>query len=140
MKDPMGKAITEMRDDTAIAAIVQAKVGSEPGETWKPPYIVIAEQGFSLAPFGPGTGRVGLQLVLYAIKCVGPKNETGKIKVRQLVGAVCDVFHNKGGRKGSSVIFRSDVQSGGSELTDPGTGNPYQIVVVAIVAAAQAVA
>lgn len=140
MKDPMGKAITEMRDDTAIAAIVQAKVGGEPRKAWKPPYILIAEQGFSLTPFGPGSGRLGLQLVLYSIKCIGPNSETGKQTVRQLVGAVCDVFHNKGGRKGSTVIFRSDVQSGGGELTDPGTGNPYQIALVAIIAAAQAVA
>lgn len=144
MIDPTGVIVSEIRDDSAVRAIVGQHAGvwkvagGEAREAWTPPYVVVMRLGVSRAPFNPGNKRLGMQLVRLAANCFGATQQ----QAAQLYGAVSDVLHVKGARRDAQgrQLFISFEEVGGQPDTQIGTGWPYETAIFNIVAAAQAVA
>lgn len=159
MKDVTGMVVTEIRDAPAVAALgVGDRVWAAeiaPPRTWSAggsrtdprPCVVVVQLVRSRTPFGPGSGRIGLQRPRYAVRCYGAPDAKGDGRVarrnsRELAGAVSDVVHQKGPRvdaTGRAIHLSVDVGAG-SPGVDPDTSWPYETVVISVIAGAQAVA
>lgn len=143
MKDLMGAVLAEIRAWPGVAAIAADRVSSAETATNDEltTRVVLRDLGGGPEPYGAGSGRLGMQDVIYAAQCYGPKDaKTGPVTARQLVGAVTDALHDKGPRRGSSGrgIYRSEVLSISGLLTDPGTQEPFYTATVHVVGMAQA--
>jgi hypothetical protein len=139
MIDPFGALVTLLRADATVASIVSNKVRGE--ASGDPPMVVIVEGGTTRRPFGPGSGRIGMQLVTYLLRCYGPDSPTGAITARMLAGAVSDVLHGLPPTKvGTKYLARAYAPEISGAERDPVTRWPYHVVTVDLYAAAEAVA
>ena len=133
-KSPFGTVLVTIRDDPAVAAIVGDKVSARREE---PPSVRLRSMARTRLPFGPGSGRVGMQLWTAIAQCYGTLDEAGEILAEQLAGLVSDALH---GKKiiGSAYIARAWTPEIGEILRDPDTDWPYHTVRIEAYAAAQA--
>ena len=133
MKSPFGTILLTIRDDPAVAAIVGAKVSSVAEE---PPSVRLRSGPRTRLPFGPGSGRLGMQLWFGVAQCYGTPDPAGAILAEQLAGLVSDALHGKK-IHGSAYIARCWTPEIGELLRDPDTDWPYHPVRIEAYAAAQ---
>jgi hypothetical protein len=100
MVDPFGVILAILRADSGVQAIAGTRVSSEVSDTL--PCVVLTDLTASRRPFGPGTGRLGMQWWVGVAKCYGADSPTGAIAARNLAGAVSDALHNHGPYSGSA--------------------------------------
>lgn len=137
MDDPYGALLTLIRDDTAVSAIVGQKVASQVNAGETPPLVVLVEDAATRRPFGAGTGRAGLQGVIYFARCYGSANQTGAIQARQLAGAVSDAVHNHPpATVGTKYLARVYAPELDGPQQDPDTRWPHVDVRIELYAAA----
>lgn len=150
--DPTGSVIVELRDDVILDVLSGMTNGSaDPKRVTgqrdqkDPPVIIVERMPATRFPFGPGSGRLNIQSVGYAIKCVAARGKAGDLEAVHLAEAVADFLHMKGPRTrtisgvGKVGIYISRVPSITQVLLDPDTDNPYVVVNATLEAAAQAV-
>jgi hypothetical protein len=89
--DPFGMVVSLLRASTPVTAIVSTRVSSE---VMGMPCVQVIDQVSTTRPFGPGSGRMGMQLWMGVARCWAEKTPTGAIQARQLAGAVADTLHN----------------------------------------------
>ncbi len=127
--DPLGRILTEVRDDPAVAAITDRVRGGEPapGDAIGPPY-----QPFVLLTRYGATRlrRAPVQEVMVLAKCYERTPRLAAI----LAGAVADAAHARGHRVTPSgvVIFGSFVASQGAASFDIDTHQPYEPVLISV--------
>lgn len=140
MVDPLGAVITYLRADAGVAAIVSSRVRHEVLGGESPPLVVVEENSASRRPFGPGSGRIGMQLSTIVCRCYGADSPTGAIQARQLAGAVSDALHGTrpGVISGKYLVITYAVDIGGPDR-DTLTRWPFRPVVAEVYAAAEAV-
>ncbi len=136
MIDPLGKLLTEIRANPAVASLTTRVRGGEPAP------------GDSAAPFGRfvvlvrlGTQRdkrAPVQEVRIGFRCYGSTYQDAAA----LYGAVSDAIHNVGPRIGATgvLIHRSFDDTGLGASKDPDTGQPHEDGVIQLFAATQVVA
>lgn len=137
MIDPTGAVITFLRANAGVTGIAGVKVRGEVLAGEEPPLVVVEENAVSRRPFGPGSGRLGMQLSTVLIRCYGGDSPTGAIQARQLAGAVSDCLHGArpGVVNGKQLLLTYAVDIGGPDR-DPLTRWPFRPVVADIYAAA----
>lgn len=135
--DLTGKAVTEIRDYTAVAAITPRVRGGELADNDAPPAVVIRAIDIDYSPFGR-TRRARLQAPLFAALCYG----VTRIQAAQLAGAVVDAVNLRGPRKDAQnrLIYLSLVEGDGEVVLDPDTRWPFATVTFTYIGAAGAVA
>jgi hypothetical protein len=143
--DPLGKILTEIRDNADVAAIVGANPTSSPARV----------RGFEPAPTdaqGPGSYRAFVVLVneggsrfrtapvarwRIAARCYGRT----PAEAAQLGVAVSNAIHNVGPRiRSSLILYRSYDDAGGEQDSDPDTDQPYVTIFIDLFAATQVAA
>lgn len=130
MPDPLGKLLTEIRSNTAVAALTTKIRGGEPapGDASTPyqRFVVLVRLGNERAK------RAGMQTVRIAARCYG----TSYGDAAALAGAVSDAVHNIGPRRNSTgvLIFRSYDDIGLGATADPATGQPHEDIVIEVFA------
>ena len=150
--DPTGSLIVELRDADVLNTLAAMTAGTADPKrvTGKrdqkaAPVVIVERMPSTRFPFGPGSGRLNIQNVLYAIKCVAARGPDGDIEAVHLAEVVADYLHMKGPRTrtiggvGKVGIYISRVPSITQVLHDPDTDNPYVVVNASLEAAAQAV-
>ena len=138
MEDAKGALITLLRSSTAVTAIVAGRVGAYDAA---PPSVRIRAMPASRRPFGPGSGRLGMQLFRAVAQCYGDDSPTGQVLARQLAGVVSDFLHNRGpATVGSTFIARMYASEISEALRDPDSKRPCHTVRVELYAADQPVA
>jgi hypothetical protein len=138
VKDPFGAVVTLLKADTAVAALVGTRVSSEIGELM--PCVEVIDSAATKRPFGPGSGRMGMQLWLGRARCWAADSPTGAITARQLAGAVSDAIHNQRPTTvGTAYIARAYAPDIDGLDRDPATRRPYYDVPISVYAAADAV-
>lgn len=138
MRDPFGAVVTLLRADAAIAAIAGTRVSSEVQAT---PCIQVIDNSSTVRPYGPGSGRVNLQLWRGIARCWSADSPSGAIQARQLAGAVIDAMHNLPPVKvGTTYIGRAYAPEMDGITRDPDTRRPFYDVLLEVYAGAQAVA
>lgn len=133
MKSPFGTILITIRDDAAVSAIVGTKVSAVAED---PPSVRLRSGPRTRLPFGPGSGRIGMQLWTGIAQCYGTLGPTGEIQAEQLAGLVSDSLHGKK-IHGSAYIARVWTPEIGEILRDPDTDWPYHTVRIEAYAAAQ---
>ena len=130
--DPLGRILTEIRDDAAVAAITTRIRGGEPAPgdalgpgSWQP-FVVLARLGVLRQP------RLPVQEVRIGARCYGRTYQ----EAAALAGAVSDAVHAAGPRISPSGvgIYTSLDDSGGGATADPDTGQPLESLVIAVTA------
>lgn len=137
--DPFGTVLAILRADAAVAAIAGTRVGSEAAT---PPSVVLVDEATSRRPFGPTSGRLGMQLWLGVARCYGSASPAGAISARALAGAVSDALHGLGPTTGTSSRWMARAYApeiDGMER-DPDTDWPHYDVRIEAYFAAEAVA
>lgn len=135
MIDPLGKLLTEIRTDPAVAALTTRVRGGEPapGDAAVPfqRFVVLVRLGTRRERRAP------VQEVRIGLRCYG----TSFADAAELYGAVSDAIHNVGPRIGATgvLIHRSFDDSGTGASKDPDTGQPVESGVVQLFAATQVV-
>ncbi len=150
--DPTGSVIVELRDDVILDTLEAMTNGSaDPKRVTgqrdqrDAPVVIVERMPATRFPFGPGSGRLNIQSVGYAIKCVAARGKSGDLEAVHLAEVVADYLHMKGPRTrtisgvGKVGIYISRVPSITQVLIDPDTDNPYVVVNATLEAAAQAV-
>lgn len=127
MTDPLGKLLTEIRDDATVAAITHRVRGEEPRQGDVPPLVII--RTFPIVR----NSRVPIGRYQYLIQCYGADPPA----TAQLRGAVSDAIHNIGPRMSAAgvSIYRSQSEVEGQTQLDPDTSWPFQTIVVVVWAA-----
>lgn len=128
--DPLGRILTEIRDDAGVAAITTRIRGGEPaaGDALGPgsfvPFVVLSRLGHSRLPHAPVQG------VRFVARCYGVTAQGATA----LAGAVSNAVHDKGHRiNGSGIaIFGSFDDGGLGADKDPSTGQPLESLVIQI--------
>jgi hypothetical protein len=122
MIDPLGKLLTEIRDDEAVSDITTRIRGEEPAQGDAPPMVVITT--FPIVR----ENRLPLARYQYIIRCYGSSLQ----QTAQLRGAVSDAIHHVGPRMSAAgvALYRSQVENEGMFQTDPDTQWPFQMVIV----------
>lgn len=151
MIDPLGKLVTELKNDAGVAALVGDRVrGGEPrrksvktdgtvvdeGDVRGPghyvKFIVLTRLGYSRAK-----GKVPIQEVRVGYRCYA---ETPELATTVTM-AMSQAIHNVGPRiGGGTLILRSYDDEGGGAGRDPNTDQPYEDGVIQAFAATEAVA
>lgn len=141
MKDPYGALVALLRGDSAVTAIAGARVSSE---AQAGPCVQLIDTVSTVRPFGPGSGRMGMQRWMGVARCWGtssPTDVTGAITARQLAGAVVDALHNHRpttvGDRFVARVYAPDIDG---VVRDPETRRPWYDVRIEAIAAAYAVA
>lgn len=146
MWDPVGKYITELRDDTAVAAIVAANpteavvprvrspepaAGDAQGPGQYRAFVVLVSLVLQRHP------QVPVQRPRHAVRCYGRTPE----EAAQLYAACSAVLHGAGPRQTGSGngIYVSHDDTGGSYDKDPDTGQPFYQFIIESLATTQAV-
>jgi hypothetical protein len=133
--DPLGKLLTEIRDDPAVAALTSRVRGGEPapGDSATPfqRFVVLVRLGATRKKRAP------VQEVRIAVRCYGSTYQDAAA----LYGAVSDAIHNVGPRIGATgvLIHRSFDDIGMGASKDPDTGQPHEDGVIQLFAATQVV-
>jgi hypothetical protein len=128
--DPLGRILTEIRDNAAVAALTTRIRGGEPapGDALGPgayvPFVVLTRLGSSRLPHAP------VQEVRLLAKCYGVTAQGATA----LAGAVSDAIHATGHRiSGSGVVIFDSFDDGGEGATkDPDTDQPMASVVISV--------
>jgi len=138
--DVIPKYITELRGDSAVAAIVSTRVRSpEPAEgdargpgEYQAFVVLRLLESPRVAP------RVPVQRPLVLVQCYGVTPQ----QAAELRWACSAVLHLAGGRTypNGLHIYQSLEDSGGEQLVDPDTRQPYQEFIVSAHASTVAVA
>jgi len=146
--DPVGRLVTELRSDPAVAAIAGQNPTTAPrvrgqheapgdarsddrGEALLRAHIVVATLGLPPHP------QVPLLRDRHAVRCYGRTPE----EATALYVAASRVVHAKGPRRaGAQAIYVSHDDTGGDYSTDPDTLQPLYTFVVETVATTQVVA
>lgn len=146
--DPVGKLITELREDAAVAAIVGANPALKPGERARvrgqepgpgDAQGVSAYRAFvvvvTLAT--PRHPQVPTMRARHAVRCYGRTVE----EAAALYAACSAVLHGAGPRQTGSGkgIYVSHDDTGASYSKDPDTGQPLYDFIVETLATTQAV-
>lgn len=151
--DPTGTLIVEAR---LSQDILDALAGMSGGDTdpkritgnrddmLAPPGIIFERMPENDFPFGPGSGRIGVKTVTYAIKCSARRGREGDIEATHLANVVAHFLHLRGPRTravagGKVGIYISRVMNRTQVLEDPVSKDPYVVVNASVEAAAQAV-
>ena len=135
MIDPLGTLLTEIRDNSAVAALTTRIRGGEPapGDVTVPfgRFVVLVRLGTTREKRAP------VQAVRIAVRCYG----TTFGDAAALYGAVSDAIHNVGPRIGATgvLIQRSYDDAGLGAASDPDTGQPHEDGVISLFAATQVV-
>lgn len=138
MTDPLGRILTEIRDDATVAALTTRIRGGEPAPgdakgpgSWQR-FVVLVRLGVSRER------RIPVQEVRIAARCYGLTYQDAAA----LAGAVSDAIHAAGPRISPSGvgIWLSFDDGGGGATADPDTGQPYETVVISVIAATQVIA
>lgn len=132
MIDPLGKLITEIRSNTAVAALTtrirggEAAAGDALGPGSYQRFVVLTRLGNERAK------RAGMQTLRIAARCYG----TSYSDAAALAGAVSDAIHNIGPRRNATgvLIFRSYDDIGQGATKDPDTGQPHEDFVIEVFA------
>lgn len=134
--DLTGKAVVEIRDFPAVAAITPRVRGGELASGDGPPAIVIARLAVDFSPFG-ATRRMGIQAPLFAANCYGADRR----QAAQLADAVVEAINLRGPRRDAQnrLVYLSLVEGGGDVVLDPDTRWPTATVTFSFVGAQQAV-
>lgn len=128
--DPMGRILTEIRDDATVAAITTRIRGGEPapgdalGAGEYLPFVVLVRLGTSRLKHVP------IAETRIAARCYGVTYQGAAA----LAGAVSDAIHAKGHRLtvAGVSIFSSFDDGGGEATKDPETAQPYETVVISV--------
>jgi hypothetical protein len=142
MKDAYGAVLTLIRGISAVTALVPVeRIGSvvppDGTDGLALPFVRLVDMPASRRPFGPGSGRLGMQLWRGIAQCYGPTRSsvtgdpiaTGPITARQVAGAVSDGLHNRGPVSvGSTYLARVYAPEVSGQLSDPHTGWPFYTV------------
>lgn len=134
LADPTGYMITTIRDDAGVAALTDRVRGGGPqgGDAlpvgqWRR-FIVVVRLGRARNPHSP------LQWVRLAARCYGQGKDVqlAAVDAALLAGTVSDAIHEKMHRisSGGVSVFGSFDDGGSGMLTDPDTGQPYEVVFV----------
>jgi hypothetical protein len=132
--DPTGYILTTIRDDAGVAALTDRVRGGGPqgGDAlpvgqWRR-FVVVVRMGRARNMHSP------LQWVRLAARCYGAGKDvqTAAVDAAALASAVSDAVHNRGHRisSGGVSVFGSFDDGGSGMLTDPDTGQPYEVVFV----------
>jgi hypothetical protein len=147
MWDPVGKLLTDLRDDDRVADIVgenphepsvprvrapKPAPGDVQGPTKYRAFVTIA----TLAT--PRHPSVPIQRARHVVRCYGRTEE----EAAALYAACSDAIHHKGPRQtaGGDGIYVTHDDTGGEREEDPATGQPVYTFVIETVATAQALA
>jgi hypothetical protein len=130
LADPMGRILTEIRDDPTVAAITTRIRGGEPaagdalGAGHYLAFVVLSMLGRTRLPHVP------VQEVRISARCYGVTFQGATA----LAAAVSDAIHARGHRISPSgmAIFDSLDDGAGETTTDPGTGQPYASLVISV--------
>lgn len=130
MIDPLGRILTEIRDDAAVAALTdrirggEAEPGDAKGAGSYRRFVVLARLGRSRL------ARAPIQEVRISARCYGLTYQDAAT----LAGAVSDAVHARGHRITPSgiAIFGSFDDGGGDATKDPTTDQPYETVVISV--------
>jgi len=127
VKDPYGVVLAIIRADSDVASIAGTKIGAEASE---PPCVVLVDLATTRRPFGPGSGRLGMQYWSGAARCYGTDDPSGSILARALAGTVSDALHGHGPYQGTLTRFmaRSYAPEVDGLDRDPDTNWPYYTV------------
>ena len=137
VQDPFGAVLTIIKADPAVAAIT-TRVSSEVQASPCVQLIVLTE---TRRPFGPGSGRMRMNLLMGVARCWADDSPTGAITARQLAGAVSDSLHNhRPTTVGTRYIARAYAPDIEGVTRDPDTRRPFADVSLEVYAAAEAVA
>lgn len=128
MIDPLGKILTEIRDNATVAALTTRIRGGEPAAGDAQPstgylrFVVLTRLGNDRAL------RVPVQTLRIAVRCYG----TSFSDAATLAGAVSNAIHNIGPRRNATgvLIHRSYDDVGQGATKDPDTGQPMESFVI----------
>lgn len=132
MWDPTGSVITELRETTAVAALVATRIrGGKPAPGDKQPagsyqrFLVITREGAVRS-----RGRQPSQTVTLGIRCYG----TSPKDAASLMSTVAEALHQQGPRAGSGGghIWLSLVGQAEADQ-DPTTTQPFEDVYVDVI-------
>ncbi|MCA1570840.1 MAG: hypothetical protein LC798_11085 [Chloroflexi bacterium] len=130
--DPLGKLLTEIRDNAQVAAITNRIRGGEPAQGDLPPFVLIR-----LFPVRHTNPHLPLLRHQYMILCYGttPKQATA------LGYAVGDAVHNLVPRQNvtGTAIYQSLMEVAGQAQTDPDTTWPFTTVIPSVIASTETV-
>lgn len=137
--------VTLIRDDPAVAAITPRVRGGEKAKDDAPPFVVVRRLPSVPWIGDPRTEAAGVQTVRYTALCYAQKARGGEQLAFALAGAVADAINDHpaftfpvtGGR---AAACRIQLDSVGSAISDPDTGEPYVPVLFSVLASAQVVA
>jgi hypothetical protein len=132
--DVTGYILTTIRDDAGVAALTDRVRGGGPqgGDAlpvgqWRR-FVVVVRMGRARNTHSP------LQWVRLAARCYGAGKDVqlAAVDAAALAGAVSDAVHEKMHRisTGGVSVFGSFDDGGSGMLTDPTTGQPYEVVFV----------
>lgn len=135
MIDPLGRVLTQIRDYPAVAALTDRIRGGEPapGDAIGPPYqrfVVLVRLGAQRQK------RLPMQEVRLAARCYGAgANPTRDAAI--VASAVSDAVHAKGPSisAGGIGIWVSFDDGGDGAGQDPVTNQPYEELIVSVIAA-----
>lgn len=144
--DPTGDLVIEIRSNSEIVAGVGGNAKNIDGGEARgnPPNVTVNRLASSPYPFGPGSGRIGLHEVRYAIRCTVPKGPEADIEVMHLADSVAEFLHNRGWRTrilsggAHHSIANSREDQTGPVIPDPDTGDATVTVLATLRAVAQA--
>jgi hypothetical protein len=146
MWDPVGKLLTELRDDSAVAAIVSANpTVSVPRVRSPKPGPGDAQQATAYRAFiviatlaTPRLASVPVQRSRHVVRCYGRTPEEADLLYR----AASDALHHKGPRQTGAghAIYVSHDDTGAAYEEDPDTHQPLYAFVVESLATTQVVA
>ena len=137
--DVLPKLLIEIRDDDAVADIVDDRVrGFEPGQDdAKGPgaykaFVVLVQLA------APRLPRVPVQFARLVARCYGRTHQ----EAAELRWAVSNAIHNRGPRVHTNDLgfYNSLDVEGGEQEKDPNTQQPLQTLVIEVPATTQAVA
>lgn len=137
MIDVLGRILTEIRDDSAVAAITTRIRGGEPapGDAKGPgewlPFVVLAELGRQRERSLP------VQEVRILARCYAATYQSAAT----LAGAVSDAVHATGPRVSASGIgiYGSFDDAGQGSGLDPDTGQPHSDLTIVVYATTELV-
>jgi hypothetical protein len=132
--DPFGMVVSLLRASTPVTAIVSTRVSSE---VMGMPCVQVIDTVSTTRPFGPGSGRMGMQLWMGVARCWADNTPTGAIQARQLAGAVADTLHNlRPTTLGDRYIAKAYTPDIDGISRDPDTRRPFYDVRIEAYAAA----
>jgi hypothetical protein len=131
MIDPLGKLLTEIRDDPDVSAITNRIRGEEAAQGDEPPLVII--RTFPITR----NKRLPVGRYQYLVQCYGSSFK----QASQLRGAVSDAIQNFTPRVNAAGVgvYQSFSDTEGQAQADPDTQWPFHTIIVVVWAATVAV-